>query len=340
MKNRTRDLVTSLALVLSIVSAAPASAQTKIKHKGDSLTVTDKSKPVRHALEAQYERIAKAQKDESLDELRATRTPDFTVDMPNGDHWNLETSLNYSKAGFEQVEKTESLTNTIDSLDVHGETAVAVVHQRWKRTQMKAGKLRHVETESIQTETWVNTPQGWKLKHIGDIRPGVWKVDGKRIDPAKPYDPDAPPYVADAADKAKEELEARYRENEAAFFARDADRVMVLRHPDFHTVGPDGKGMTREQMVERTRSFINRVEKFDSLFENITALELRGDTAVATVAQRTVREQRFPDGTLHEIRTSAVQRESWIKTTAGWLMWRVDHVKPGPTLVDGKPAEK
>jgi hypothetical protein len=58
------------------------------------------------------------------------------------------------------------------------------------------------------------------------------------------------------------------------------------------------------------------------------------------VAQRTVRKQRLPDGTLHEIRTSVVQRESWIWTTAGWLMWRVDQIKPGPTLVDGKPLEK
>lgn len=139
---------------------------------------------------------------------------------------------------------------------------------------------------------------------------------------------------------ARRELEARYRENEAAFFARDPDRVMLLRHPGFHTILPDGKVNTRQQMYERTRTFIGRVEKFDSLFENITGLAVSGDTALAVVAQRTVRKQRLPDGTLHEIRTSVVQRESWIWTTAGWLMWRVDQIKPGPTLVDGKPLEK
>ncbi len=138
----------------------------------------------------------------------------------------------------------------------------------------------------------------------------------------------------------RRQLEARYRQNEAAFFARDADRVMLLRHPDFHTILPDGTVNTREQMYERTRSFISRVEKFDSLFENITSLTVDGDTALATVAQRTVRKQRLPDGTLHEIRTSVTQRESWIWTTTGWLMWRVDQVNPGPTLVDGKPLEQ
>jgi hypothetical protein len=59
-------------------------------------------------------------------------------------------------------------------------------------------------------------------------------------------------------------------------------------------------------------------------------LSLSGDTALALVDQRTVRQQRFPDGTLHEIRTSVVQRESWIRMPNGWLMWRVDRIQPGP----------
>ena len=106
----------------------------------------------------------------------------------------METSLNYSRAGFQQVESNINLSNTIESLDVHGDEAVAVVHQRWSRMQMKAGKLRRVDTEAIQTETWVNTKDGWRLRHIGNVKPGAWYVDGKRIDPSKPYDPDAAEY--------------------------------------------------------------------------------------------------------------------------------------------------
>jgi hypothetical protein len=140
-----------------------------------------------------------------------------------------------------------------------------------------------------------------------------------------------------AVARVKRELAERYRENEAGFFSRDADRVMRLRHLDFHAILPDGRVSNREQMYERTRTFIGRVERFDSLTENIIALTLSGDTALALVDQRTVRQQRFPDGTLHEIRTSVVQRESWIRTPDGWLMWRVDQIQPGPTLVDGKP---
>ncbi len=136
----------------------------------------------------------------------------------------------------------------------------------------------------------------------------------------------------------RRELEARYAENEAGFFARDPDRVMRLRHPEFHTITPDGRVSTREQMYERTRQFIGRIERFDSLSETITALTLEGDTAHASVDQRTVRQQRLPDGALHEVRTSVVQRESWKKTPEGWLLWRVDEIQPGQTLVDGNPV--
>ena len=170
------------------------SQDVKIKVKDDRVVVTDKSKPVRRALEEQYAKIAEAQRNEDIDALRATRTADFSVDMPNGQKWDLETSLNYSRAGFQQVESNISQSNTIESLDVHGGVAVAVIHQRWSRMQMKAGKVRRVDTEAIQTETWVNTKDGWRLKHIGDIKPGAWYVDGKRIDPSKPYDPDAPEF--------------------------------------------------------------------------------------------------------------------------------------------------
>jgi hypothetical protein len=146
-----------------------------------------------------------------------------------------------------------------------------------------------------------------------------------------------PPQFAGELGAVVNELNARYRENEAGFIARDADRVMLLRHPHFHTITPDGTVSSRERMYERTRQFIGRVERFICVFETITALTLEGDTAHATVDQRTVRTQRFPDGTLHDIRTWVVQRESWRKVNGAWMMWRVDDIQPGLTVVDGAP---
>lgn len=134
------------------------------------------------------------------------------------------------------------------------------------------------------------------------------------------------------------ELAAQYAENEAGFKALDADRVMRLRHPNFHTITPDGVTHTREQMYERTRQFIAHIEHFDCLTEIITALSLESDdTAHAVVDQRTVRRQRLPDGTLHDVRTGVVQRESWKKERGTWLLWRVDEIRDEITLLDGNP---
>jgi hypothetical protein len=200
MKTTVLILILSLAMPGTCALAGDGQSQvtqsreTKTKVKGDRVVLADKSKPVRQALEEQYVKIADAQRWEDIEALRAVRTPDFTVTTANGTIWDLQTSLNYSKSGFEQVDSTIAISNTIDSLTVKDDQAVAVVHQQWTRMQVMKGRRRRVETNVIQTETWVNTAEGWRLKHIGNVRPGVWVVDGKRVDPRGPYDPDAPPY--------------------------------------------------------------------------------------------------------------------------------------------------
>lgn len=168
--------------------------ETKTKVKGDHVVVSDKSKPVRQALEEQYAKIADAQRWGDIEALRAVRTPDFTMTTVSGQTWDLQTSLDYLNSGFEQVDSTIAISNTIDSLTVKDDRAVAVVHQQWTRMQMMKGKRRRVDANVIQTETWVNTADGWRLEHIGNVTPGIWVVDGKRVDPRGPYDPDAPPY--------------------------------------------------------------------------------------------------------------------------------------------------
>ena len=201
MKTTVLILILSLATMPGIRALAGDSQpqvtqgkETKTKVKDARVVVADKSKPVRQALEEQYARISDAQRWGDIAALRAVRTPDFTVTTANGQTWDLETSLSYSKSGFEQVDSTIAISNTIDSLTVKDDQAVTVVHQQWTRMQKMKGKPRRVETSIIQTETWVNTADGWKLKHTGNIRTGVWVVDGKRVDPRRPYDPDAPPY--------------------------------------------------------------------------------------------------------------------------------------------------
>ena len=143
-----------------------------------------------------------------------------------------------------------------------------------------------------------------------------------------------------ARDKSKpvrKAIEAWYARNMAAFEAKDLAAIMALRTDDFHTITPDGKVNTRADMEARTRTFLDRIDHFISQDNQIGTIEVEGDLASADITQKTVRMQRFPDGTLHKVESGAVQRETWRNTADGWKLFRVDKIRDGNLLVDDKP---
>ncbi|HEX5733929.1 MAG TPA: nuclear transport factor 2 family protein [Blastocatellia bacterium] len=143
--------------------------------------------------------------------------------------------------------------------------------------------------------------------------------------------------VRDKSKPVRKAIEAWYASNMEAFKAKDVAAIMALRADDFHTITPDGKVNTRAEMEARTRSFLDRIDHFISQDNQIGTIEVEGNLASAEITQRTVRMQRFPDGTLHKVEAVAVQRETWKKTAEGWKLYRVDNIRDGALLVDDKP---
>jgi tetratricopeptide (TPR) repeat protein len=182
----------------SIPSNVPAQNTTDNRNaKCEATLVRDKSHPVRKALDAVYARIAEAVRKKELDVLVAFYSPDFQVKVPTGEAWNLEQTVGYLRNGFAQVKETIHTSNTILRLAVCGDQATATVLQQWYRTQWVTGKLRRVETNAVQDEHWVKTPDGWKREGIDEIRDGAAFLEGKRVDPTRPLDPEAPAYDPD-----------------------------------------------------------------------------------------------------------------------------------------------
>jgi ketosteroid isomerase-like protein len=140
----------------------------------------------------------------------------------------------------------------------------------------------------------------------------------------------------DKSKPVRRAIEDWYVRNMAAFAAKDVNAIMALRTDDFHTITPDGKVNTRADMQARTISFLDRIDHFISQDNQIGTIELEGDLASADVTQKTVRMQRFPDGTLHKVEAGAVQRETWRKTAEGWKLYRVDNIRDTGVLVDDK----
>jgi ketosteroid isomerase-like protein len=141
--------------------------------------------------------------------------------------------------------------------------------------------------------------------------------------------------VADKSKPVRRGLEAWYEQNTKAFAAKDAEAVMALRTPDFHTVTPDGRTNDYKFMQERTKMFVDRIVEWLSMKFEIGTIEVDGDLASAYVTQDTERMQRFPDGTVHKVRAKAVQRETFRRTADGWRLYKVDDIKDQGTWVDG-----
>jgi hypothetical protein len=146
-------------------------------------------------IDRQYSRIEHAMVANDAKQLFAVYAPDFESHALNGEVWSFAKSGAYSTAGFDSVKENISISNTILGLLSCGPGAVkATVLQQWSRQQMESGKLRLFQTVTVQDETWVLMQGEWKRKLVDNIRPGAWLVDLKRVNPTKPYDPEAPPF--------------------------------------------------------------------------------------------------------------------------------------------------
>jgi len=141
----------------------------------------------------------------------------------------------------------------------------------------------------------------------------------------------------DKSKPVRKAIEDWYARNTEAFRSKDVAAIMALRTDDFHTVTPDGKRNTRADMEAYTQTFLGRIDHFISLDFKIGTIEVQDNLASADVTQKTVRMQRFPDGTLHKVEAGVVQRESWKKTADGWKLYLVDNIQEGYLLVDDKP---
>ncbi len=154
---------------------------------------------VRKELEAQYKRLAEAHDRRDLKAIVGLKTADFHAIFPDGRIGDSKVMEQYSKQFLETNQPPYNIRFTIQTLTVSENKLIAVaeVFQEITRYRELAGKRRKVDTSVVQRETWAKTPEGWKLKFVDNVRDQKRFVDGKRVDPTKPYDPGDPPYNPD-----------------------------------------------------------------------------------------------------------------------------------------------
>jgi hypothetical protein len=164
-------------------------------HSQDSLAVDS----VKRILSQRYEALGQAMDSRDTSKIFSFRTDDFHTIGPDGRVLDNVMMKEYSR---------QFITNNLPPyntkiiilnlrLSYNKIVAVADVFQEATRKRELAGKLREVKTSVSQTETWIFENNQWKLKLVDNVHNQKRFVDGKRVDPAKPYNPDDPPYDPD-----------------------------------------------------------------------------------------------------------------------------------------------
>jgi ketosteroid isomerase-like protein len=158
----------TLALLISLLPA-PAFGQTAAEVQA-----------LRADLEVLYQCNSDAYQRYDLAGILALRAPDFHAIMPDGSIRDRAAMETYIGGFLNGVKQWRSMTLTIDSLQVTGDTALAIVAQHVDRMALRPDNaVHHVETWVTQRETWIRTGGQWLMWRVDQLRNQRRLVDGK-----------------------------------------------------------------------------------------------------------------------------------------------------------------
>jgi ketosteroid isomerase-like protein len=163
-----------LTLVLFIAGAAPfAWAQS------NRTDTTSRRRQVHAELEQAYKENTAAFMRWDVAAVMALRAPDFHAVTQDGATQDRRAMELYITGIMNGVRQWNRIDFTIDSLDVRGDTAFAIVSQHVDRMALRPGALvHHVETWVTQREAWVRHGSRWLMWRVDQLRNQRRLVDG------------------------------------------------------------------------------------------------------------------------------------------------------------------
>ena|ERR1041385_158692 len=139
-------------------------------------------------IRAQYGALERAYAARDIPAILALRDKNFETFGPQGQHDDYARMAEYTRQWFALNKPPIKSRFTIESIEMKSPDEAAVRVLQWaSRYQERDGKLRLVEHEVRQRETWVRTPQGWRIRKVDDIDLAHRKrwIDGKLEAPAQ-----------------------------------------------------------------------------------------------------------------------------------------------------------
>lgn len=151
---------------------------------------------VKKILDNRYNELSKVMDGRNLDSILSFKTSDFHAIGPDSKVLDNITMKEYSHQFITNNIPPYNIKNTILNLKLSDNKIVAVVDVLQESTRKRniLEKMRSVKTTVLQTETWVYIDHQWKLKLVDNVHDQKRFIDGKRVDPTKPFDPDTPEF--------------------------------------------------------------------------------------------------------------------------------------------------
>jgi ketosteroid isomerase-like protein len=135
---------------------------------------------VRTELEGLYQQNVDAYQRHDLMAILALRAADFHAIMPDGTVRDRAAMETYITGFLNGVKKWNSMSLTIDSLRVAGDTAFAIVSQHLDRMALRPDNaVHHVETWVTQRETWLRLGRRWLMWRVDQPRDQRRVIDGQ-----------------------------------------------------------------------------------------------------------------------------------------------------------------
>ena len=140
----------------------------------------DPNASVRAELERRYAENATAFTNWDLRSIMALRAPGFHAVTPQGLMNDRAAMERYTEGLLNGIKKWNTLTQTIDSLRVVGDTAFVIMSQHLDRMALRPdNQVHHVETWATQREAWIRVGPRWLLWRVDQVRNQRRLVDGR-----------------------------------------------------------------------------------------------------------------------------------------------------------------
>lgn len=160
MKRTTQVLVMWLALMLIV---SPSSADKRAERQ----------------IRAEYAKTVQYMKQKNLEGLLRQMTPDFLYKTAKGEIMSKQMVEMAMREQFRLMKSVQKRTTTIKKMEFKGNTVLVTTEEELAFTFVDAqGKPHKAYTKATTRDTWVKTPQGWKVKMTESLSETT-SIDGK-----------------------------------------------------------------------------------------------------------------------------------------------------------------